>query len=160
MKLTESQIILKNIKESTSDKSAKQADLDSLESKLIEDAFNSLSAIIGLLDDLDSDKLSDSVENAREVLKRLNDYTWGKYDESAKVKKDKDTKVIKESAELEEGMFLEVYYEDGTVTIGTESSSGAEYDCNSREDLKKAFCEYVDNYVGPAEEDDIDEEDN
>ena len=58
-----------------------------------------------------------------------------KLTESQKILKNINTKVMNESAELEEGMFLEVYYEDGRVTIGTETSSGADYECNSREDL-------------------------
>lgn len=80
-----------------------------------------------------------------------------KLTESQKILKNINTKVMNESAELEEGMFLEVYYEDGRVTIGTETSSGADYECNSREDLKKAFCEYVDNYVGPYEDEEEEE---
>ena len=72
-----------------------------------------------------------------------------------------DTKALNEEveetkSELEDGMLLEVYYEDGTVTIGTESSSGAEYPATTAEDLKNAFSEYVDNYVayeeGPYDE--------
>lgn len=77
--------------------------------------------------------------------------------EVIKGSEEKDNKsLVKESDELGSGL-LEVSYEDGTVIIGTESSSGAEYPCSTKEDLKKAFSEYVDNYVGYEDEEDMDE---
>lgn len=50
---------------------------------------------------------------------------------------------------LEDDLDLEISFskEEQLVYIGTETSSGAKYNCETIEDLKKAINEYVDDYV-------------
>ena len=62
---------------------------------------------------------------------------------------------------LEEDFDLQISFdkEEQLVYIGTETSSGAKYDCKNIEDLKKAINEYIDDYVIPYDKDNDYEED-
>ncbi len=53
------------------------------------------------------------------------------------------------SQELKDSFDLEISFDKDTndIIIGTETSSGARYNCKTIEDLKTAFNDYVDNYV-------------
>lgn len=53
------------------------------------------------------------------------------------------------SQELKDSFILQLDFskEDGSVIIGTDTSSGAEYRCRTIEDLKDVFNSYVDNYI-------------
>ena len=53
------------------------------------------------------------------------------------------------SQNLKEDFLLEINFDrdKGNVIIGTDSSSGAKYDCKTIEDLKNAFNNYIESYI-------------
>ena len=42
---------------------------------------------------------------------------------------------------------LQIVFENNTLYIGTESSSGCKYHCENMEEVKKAILEYIDSYL-------------
>ena len=50
---------------------------------------------------------------------------------------------------IEDDFMLEICFdkEENILVIGTESSSGAKYNCKTLEDLEEAFKDYINNYI-------------
>lgn len=55
---------------------------------------------------------------------------------------------------------IEFIKEEGMVYIGTSNSSGAKYECESIEELRKIVHDYIDDYLIPVEKYVTKEEEN
>lgn len=89
----------------------------------------------GELKDVPSEILTEAKQIRDSFVKWFNKYT----DNKVKIKEDLDF--------LTDMIYVNIIPEENKVWFSTENSSGAEYDCYSKEDLVNAFKAYIDMYI-------------